>query len=575
MPNKTKIVRDYLNNIGTKNQLFFLFGNTPTENLSNTSDSSIDVWQNSDLAFKIARKDTVAVIPNITWASGNVYDYWSSNASNSGQYYAWNKSNGIVYLCTSNNSLNRTDLSKTSLSNQAPSHSYGQQTYSDGYTWVALYKITADLLRFVSSNWIPVISFDDYRTNETSRYTRAQSFCSNNQGLSGYCGVYTKLGAQIPATSNTFTTYGAGELVSYFSSTCKDCYYLFENNESFITSFSTGLPSSTIDASDNYDLIGSLISRNSISLSSAYYALYDISENGLDDGAIVSLLLDLSNFTDEDLVVTEPNPELTITSNTGSDAIARFKTYTNLDGEYIINGIEIISNGSGYKDASISINSNKFVYLTSLEVDSLIESIDIHLDHIDGLNFDPISALGTENVLFDVRIETNNLNQEGIVIPDEINFYGLVENPLEEINDSTTIVAGSQYGKDLSYSESTVVKVEMKPTFIPTLSTGNVTGSTTTGRSLSRLSVTKVEPSGAVYNASIKGARYQDISNLDTITIDSVVYGVKEVVETPVFKQYSGKVTQTKKLDSPLTFGNTDTDSKNTKIFRINIVKGF
>ena len=480
-----------------------------------------------------------------------------------------------MYLCTSNNEFNRVDLSKKTLSTQVPSHSYGQQTYSDGYTWVALYKITADLLRFVSSTWIPVISFDDFRTNETSRYTKAQSFCSNNQGVTGYCGIYAKNGTQIPASINTFTTYSSGDLVSYFQSTCKDCYYLFENDDNFTSVFTSTVPSSTIVSMDKFDEVESLFNNNAISPSSAYYSLYEISANGLDDGAIVSLLLDLSSFDQADLAVTEANPEITITSNTGSGARARFLTYVNIDGENIINGIEIISNGSGYKDATLSISSSKFIYLSSLDVDALIEAIDIHLDYIDGLNFDPISVLGTENIMFDVRIETNVLKSEGIAIPDQVNFYGLVENPQETINANTTIVAGSQYGKDLSYVESTVVKVQMKPTFIPTLTTGGASGQTTTGRTLSKISVTKVEPAGAVYNAYLKGAKYDDLSNLDTITINSTVYGVKQVEETPIFKQFTGKIAQTKKLPASLTLGNTDTETQNTRIFRINIVKGF
>ena len=36
MANKSRIVRDYLNSIGTKNQLFFMFGNTTIDKLINT-----------------------------------------------------------------------------------------------------------------------------------------------------------------------------------------------------------------------------------------------------------------------------------------------------------------------------------------------------------------------------------------------------------------------------------------------------------------------------------------------------------------------------------------------------------
>ena len=115
MANKSNILKNYLQDIGTKTQLFFMFGQTPNTISSNTDDAAIDVWKNADLSFKLAKKDSIAVIPNVTWTSGNVYSTWSTKSVNSGSFYAWNKVNGIVYLCVSNNSLNRTDLFLTNL----------------------------------------------------------------------------------------------------------------------------------------------------------------------------------------------------------------------------------------------------------------------------------------------------------------------------------------------------------------------------------------------------------------------------------------------------------------------------
>ena len=107
MLNKSNILKDYLNNIGTKNQLFFLFGHMPTPSTSNTSQSAIDSWKNSEMSYKVGRRDSIAVVPTNVWKSGYVYDYWKSKQVNTGNYYALNKTNNIVYLCVSNNSLNR------------------------------------------------------------------------------------------------------------------------------------------------------------------------------------------------------------------------------------------------------------------------------------------------------------------------------------------------------------------------------------------------------------------------------------------------------------------------------------
>lgn len=577
MLNKSNILKNYLKDIGTKNQLFLLFGNTPSTVSSNTDESRIDVWRNSEITYRVAKKDSIAVVPNITWSSGNVYSKWTSKSATRGQYYAWNKNNGIVYLCLSNNEFNRDDLTLKNASTQIPSHSAGSVKYSDGYTWLALYKITADLLRFVTNNWIPVISFDDFRTNDTSKYSQAQKFCSNSQSSVVNCGVYFKKPKQIETSPGIFKTYDAGDLYFATKIYCESCYYSFEDVDDFTTVAypSTTTALSKIEIVDRYDEIKQLVSERKISPSSPYYILYTMSEGGLNDGALVSASIDLSNFTESQLVTTTANPEITITSASGTGARLRFRTYINIDGENIIEGVELISNGKNYKDIAISIDYSKFLYLTSVEVDQLLASIELNLDSIDGLNFDPVSALGAESVMFDVRLETNVLTQQGQSIPHEVNFYALVENPIELLDDGIEIVAGSQYGKDLSYTDKTTTIVSLS-SGTPTIDEGGtITGTTNTGVLLSGISITNLGVSGAFTTAELTGLNYSDIDQLGTITQDSIVYSVNQIIQKPYFKQYSGKISQTKILDTSLKLRNDFTNSENTKIFRINIVKGF
>ena len=574
MANKSNIVREYLNNIGLKNQVFFFFGKTSTTINDDTAEASIDVWKNSDLYYRVARKDSIGVIPNVTWSGGNLYKEWSSKVENTGNYYAWNKNNGIVYLCISNNANNRKDLSLTSVSTQIPNHSAGIQKYSDGYSWLPLYKITSDLTRFVSTNWIPVISFDDYRTNDVSRYSKAQSFCTNNQSASGYCGVYAKNTIQIPSGFSTFTDYQAGDLIASFETTCKNCFYLYENDDRFVSVFSSTEPSSTISIKTKFDEIGDLVSRSGISKSSPYYALYQIANNGLEDGAIVSAFLDLTSFNQDNLVCYRANPEITITSNSGSSGRIRFTTYVNIDGENIINGVEILESGSGYIDYALSIDSSLFPYLSGAQVTALLAAIDINLDTIDGLNFDPVTALGAENVMFDIRIETNILKKEGVPVPEEINFYGIVENPKEVVSSSGEIVSGTQYGKDFSYTDTTTPKVTISALSVVPGDT-SISAITSSGKVLTNLEISKVSEVGLLQkNVFLKNIKYTDVENISSVTIDATVYPVVST-EVPTIKQYTGKVTQTKKLASSLKLGNNENDAENTKIFRINIVKGF
>lgn len=575
--NKSNTLKNYLQDIGSKNQIFFLFGNTTNVVSSNTPESGIDVWKNSELSYRVARRDSVAVIPNITWASGNVYKSWSSKTTNSGSYYAWNKINGIVYLCVSNNSLNRTDLSMSNVSNQIPTHTNGLQTYLDGYTWLPLYKITSDLLRFVNSSWIPVISFDDYRITDVSKYTSANTFCNNNQSSTVYCGVYFKETSEIETSSGTFTTYSKGKLYETLRIACQKCYYLFENDDRYeaVSYLKSTDVASTIQIKDKFDIISDLVLSNQISTSSPYYSLYTISANGLADGAIVSAHIDISDFVQSDLVVDTKNPEITLTSETGTGASIIFTTYVNIDGENIINGVALVSSGSGYKDINLSIDYAKFPYLTSTQVDALLASIDVNIDILDGLNFDPVSALGAENIMFDIRLETNILKQQNTTIPSEINFYGLVENPIELLANDVEIVAGSQYGKDDSYVEKHTAKLKLSGSISVATPPTTIDGTLSNGNILSDIKVSSLDTTGAYPTIELFGLNYKDIDNISTLTIDSTVYSVTEILEKPIFKQYSGKVSQTKKLTNSLKLGNQDTNTENTKLFRINIVKGF
>lgn len=591
MLNKSTTLKNYLGDIGTKNQVFFMFGNTPSTLTSNTSDSAIDIWKHSELFYRVAKKDSVAVIPNYTWGAGNLYNHWTTKSSNTNPYYAWNKSNGIVYLCISNNNLNRQELSMSNISTQLPSHTYGLQTYSDGYTWLPVYKITADLLRFVNNSWIPVISFDDYRDNEISKYSAADRFCNSSQSSTVICGVYFKNTTKIETSYGSFTTYNAGDLYLSSKTKCQECYYLFENDDRFISVpySNTAIPSS-ITVKDNYDKIEELVNTNQISKSSPYYHLYDISSRGLMDGAIVSALVELSSFSNEDLVVHKANPEITITSATGSGASIIFTTYLNSAGENIINGISVVSNGSGYKELSLSIDYTLFPYMSTTQVDALLSSVEVNLDILDGLNFDPISALGAQNIMFDMRIETNVLKQQDIKIPSTINSYAIVENPIEILDDGLEIPAGSQYGKDDSYVETNITRLDTLNSTEPTISTGgqllvSVNMSDVSGKtsSLPNISIVNSKESfrynedmdvEVYYEISIVGTEQAVAADISSITIDDTVYPISKV-HLPPIKQYSGKTSQTKKLDTPLILGNSETSTENTKIFRINIVKGF
>ena len=92
---------------------------------------------------------------------------------------------------------------------------------------------------------------------------------------------------------------------------------------------------------------------------------------------------------------------------------------------------------------------------------------------------------------------------------------------------------------------------------------------------MSDVEITNIDSTGGQLKVEIANVNYKDVDSITSLTINSTLYVVDSVEYKPAFKQYSGKVSQTKILENPLTFGNATTETENTKIFRINIVKGF
>jgi hypothetical protein len=595
MANKTKDAKNYISSIGKTEQLHVFVGTTNSTITDNSSDSAKQLWKDTVFTKKISKNDVIGVVPTIEWKSGNAYVPWNSGGSNSGAYYAWNKSNGIVYLCVQNNDFARADFSNKIASTFAPTHEYGIQRYSDGYSWLPIYRITSDYLRFVKNNWIPVISFEDFEEETfTSQYLAADSFCDNNFGATGYCGLYFKQNIEIPTSGISYDNYVKGELYTSFSSECSECYFLFKDNNEFESKFFTSQSAveSSIIVYDKFEKIESLINQNLIAPSSAFYALYTIAQNGPDDGAVISATIDLSGLSGANLVATEANPELIISSFTGTGATIRFKTITSISGTQLINGIEVVSNGSGYRDITLDFDENKLEN-TSIK-DLLLSTISVNLDVIDGLNIDPYDVLDVKNIMVDARIDTGEIDQQSITLPESINFYGLVSNPLEETDTGDFVVSGSKLSPYTSEVKTAISKIRIINEFTipedpPTLTPvpGQSAPKDSSGSSVASTNVLAVgdyevyeytNPEGDIetYNTSVLdviGLDYANLADMTTFTdADDNTFDVINIDDQPVFKQYSGKVLQTKKTTTNIPLKSNSGEL--SRIIRINIIKG-
>ena len=441
-----------------------------------------------------------------------------------------------------------------------------------------LYKITPSLERFVTSSWIPVVSFETFDSSTQSTLSQQIiTYCNPDIPTSkGICAVFLK---QPLIQADTLTEYSVGDLYATLEETkCNECFNLFLDNDKFTSIYygSKGSVPTSITINDKFTEVGNSIQSNDISMSSPYYYLYDI--NNSDDileGSIISCFINLSEFTGTQLQVTSENPEFIVSSNTGSGARIQLLTYITNNGAIVVNGINVINPGIGYTDVTLEMDQNIFVD-TSIK-DLILAVIEVNLDKIDGFGFDPVDVLDAQHMMIDVKIDKTQLNNAKIELPNSLNFFGLLVNPIETTNNGNEIISGSIDNKKLDTIYRTSSKIEVTKvstnrlpvvgdkvdlTYTTNGQTSTVFGAKITGTEEISSTVRRVELSNIQYNIVDKlvGANvYTSGSEYSTIT---------SIIEKPNFVQYSGKILSTTKTND------LSIEDPETVIIRINMVKG-
>jgi hypothetical protein len=584
MSTKSQNVKTFVKDAGVKNQLFVFAGYNPNPISSDANETAINLWNYSDFSVRVGQNSVLPVVPYVKWSQKKPYKPWSSTQPNTGNFYAYNDQNGYVYLCISDNSDNRTDHSGQNVSNIRPTHIAGIQAYSDGYTWKPLYKITPSIERFVTASWLPVVSFELYDSGSQKTFNQlTKVFCGLN-GTSdlGQCALYAKVALNQDDDAG-ITEYQKGDLFGVATNlTCSQCHYLMINDDRYESVFyATGqtVPSFK-QIYDQYDEIGSYIDSNQIAESSPYYHLYKINENdNINEGAVISAFIDLSGFSTTQLITTIPNPEFTISSNSGYGARIRLKTSVFND-SYIISGIEVLESGSYYKDIELSIDSN----VLSIDSDMLISVIDINIDTVDGLGFDPVDVLNAQHAMIDVRLEKQTISDSSVLIPTKLNYFGLIQNPSSTVG-TNQIISGSNVNKKLDVVYRTTILAEVTNTSsasqLPVtdeiyntqgVNAGDeVTSSTTNNVLIGGVTDKTFGACPCPNTMELKNVSYNKSNVLVGITLagDKTANTITSIVSVPEFVQYSGKVLSSKKLNTDLPISDVD-----SVIIRINMIKG-
>lgn len=407
------------------------------------------------VARRFSSTEKCLVTDNNEWQYGKIYNAWAPNITSN--YYVLNPQNLIVYLCTDNKVDNREDYDPA-ISTEIPSHTTPTiETYTDGYSWIPLFKVDISQLEFLNSRDLPIpdLNSKDAFTTLASKY---YSLCGVTGVTSfGCCCLYFKENAVDEITGEV---YNSGDLTNEtIFSDCFECQKLAENLDRDVL-FLRGITANGVTGSgfsqENplcpstktiQTLLETLNEQRYIlpSGSSKEYALY-LLNNFTNNKGIMSARIDLTGVTDGQKNISTTNPDLylTIKDRTGSGASIKMIT-EQVDGNtYKINGVDLISSGSGYTEvtdwelAGTTLDDNiKLVYFP------------------DNFYNNPTSLVPPKRYSLKCQITSDEL--QTITLTESLTKIAVLQDPKFVATDATAVFADGD--KSLRHLQTTVTVV--------------------------------------------------------------------------------------------------------------------
>ena len=448
---KIKTLEEYTKNFNKKNRISFYIGGVSGQD---TTDSDF-----TDMSYVslISKNDISPMIPRIDWQKNKIYVPYNDLGNSEGeQYYAYNSLNGTVYLCLGNNSKNRTDLTKTSVSRLTPTHKVGIQSYEDGYRWAALYNIDLSLQKFVTSAQIPVPNVvEDYNTYTVTSGldSLATQICGSSAGNSGACCLYTTERKYDAGTKKYIAKNGLEQCIEGIS--CWRCSE-FAGNMDLNYVFHKGLDctscTSTYTPTAKEDLI---LSTNPNPNSNNYIQASNIKASKNSIGKILLMTIDFSDLPIDQRIVEKENPEITLTGD-GYSFSGTLLTEKNTEYGIVATGVKISQLGAGYS----FVNGINIDVLNSERFTSRIKIV---LDYSEGYASNIRDLLGSTNLQYLIKVKdydiANAVNQRTFT------SYGLIQN----IQDTSGNIFGFDKNVSEPAAERTLVKLTVKKKDLSTM----------------------------------------------------------------------------------------------------------
>jgi hypothetical protein len=300
------------------------------------------------------QKHYIASVP--LWQANSTYGRYISDQNYT---IVYNEDNLIVYLCVHNQSEFRSDI-EPGLSVDKPTHETGRYTYSDGYTWLPLFKIDYTEYEYINGSEIPVPKLEAQEYNTFSE--KYGALCGPGITTFGCCCLYFKTNSVDEVTGEVYTK---GDVTNEtIFSDCYECQKLAEALDRDVT-FLAGYTAGSITSSDTGENplcpATKTVKNLKETLQDQEYTIVPGSSkeyqllllNNHNDRGIMSVDLDLTGLSDTAKTISSDNPVLRISDPNGSGATVRVKTVpVGLNGN-LIYGIELLSEGSGYGDLPV------------------------------------------------------------------------------------------------------------------------------------------------------------------------------------------------------------------------------
>ena len=542
-----------------------------------TTETAVDDTDIS-LISRITQDEVSIVIPRVNWSYNGQFEpyYFNSSGDNT---YCYNSTTDLVYLCVGKNQPTGLLGEAQFLSTQQPSHYTGIQTYSDGYVWMALYKIDFSLSKFLTESTLPVNNLYEFTTQTTSgSYTsRYNSVCSGGAGISGSCFFYYNEDTIDPLTA---TVRLKGDLVSGIGSSNWLCSYCHSVGDSlgYKAVHVDYLSSSSVTVKNPIDELTTKFYAGALDTNNKYFIQYNnyIYAENLNKG-IVYLHLDVSSLSIEDRVLPTPTAEITILDPLGFGALANITTYYDIRrNAFIANGVTLRASGSNYVNPSFNIPAAINTNLKNALNTVLMPDI-----------ADPSSFLPAPKVLVIKQLTKSTLDAIGT---NQTSFakVGIVKNITT--TDSVNPLLNSQPNETVNGRMTT--KIRLNPNIgaiaLPiTINPGKVFVDTNTPTAVisadetiaisndyesNVVSIKEVydEETGDLLGTDLEIAGvdellFDEITTATSITIDGVNYAVA-TTSLPQYKINTIDYVTTKTLNSNIVFDTTTGSEPSTKI---------